>query len=210
MTSKRKDNLWGNDKLKRPVEQEGKPASHGDPFLEEELEEEVDEIDSLEQDVAQSLENHPTFKEMRLELITLKDELKLSREKLLRAHAEIENVRQRSVQDVEKAHHFGIEKFVKSLLPVVDSLEAALKNSVDGDPIVEGVQLTLKMFLDTLSKSGIQQIDPVNKKFDPQLHSAMSTRKDESVQPNTVLDVLQKGYELNGRLIRAALVVVSS
>jgi len=143
----------------------------------------------------------------------LKEELVEANEKALRAVADAQNARRRSEQDVEKAHKFALEKFVGSLLPVVDNLERALDAaSADGaDPKVlnEGVELTLKTFVDALKGHKVDQVAPEGEPFDPQLHQAISAIESAEAEPNTVLNVVQKGYTLNGRLVRPAMVVVS-
>lgn len=133
---------------------------------------------------------------------------------VLRAQAEVQNMRRRCEQDVEKAHKFALEKFCSSLLPVLDNMERALQavTNVDDENIralYEGVELTLKGFLETLGKFNIDQLDPEGEPFDPQLHEAMSTVENDNVEPNTVLTVVQKGYVLNGRVIRPAMVMVA-
>ena len=114
---------------------------------------------------------------------------------------------------MEKARKFALERFVGELLPVVDNLERALE-AASGDeevvkPIAEGVQLTLKSFLDVMEKQNIVQVDPQGEPFDPNLHQAMSMVENKDVEPNTVIAVMQKGYTLNGRLVRPAMVMVS-
>lgn len=136
------------------------------------------------------------------------------RDALLRAHAEVQNIRRRAEQDVEKAHKFALERFSADLLTVVDNLERALDAiPEEGDETLraqrEGVEITLKDFLDTLNKHGIAQINPAGEPFDPQLHEAIATQPSDQVEPNTVLDVVQKGYVLNGRVVRPARVLVS-
>jgi len=134
-------------------------------------------------------------------------------EKLLLAKAEVENVRRRSEKDVEKAHRFSIEKFAKNMLPVIDSLEMGLLSASDtgGDvsAIKEGMELTHKQLLSALEKSGIQQVDPVGSAFNPEFHQAMSMVPSPDHEPNVVIEVFQKGYTLNSRLLRPAMVIVS-
>lgn len=146
-------------------------------------------------------------------LESLQEELKLAKEDALRAQADAQNVMRRAEQDVEKARKFALERFCTELLPVVDNLERALEASSGDDevvkPIAEGVQLTLKSFLDALKKFHIEAIDPVGEPFDPQLHQAMSMVENPDVEPNTVTMVMQKGYTLSGRLVRPAMVMVS-
>ena len=127
----------------------------------------------------------------------------------LRAKAETENVRRRAVDDVEKARKFALEKFAGDLLAVKDSLEAALAtgDSTSLDKIKEGVELTLKQLASVFEKNAINEINPVGQKFDPNCHQAISMVEGEG-EPNTVATVLQKGYLLNERVIRPALVMV--
>ena len=127
----------------------------------------------------------------------------------LRAKAETENVRRRAVDDVEKARKFALEKFAGDLLAVKDSLEAALAtgDSASLDKIKEGVELTLKQLASVFEKNAINEINPVGQKFDPNCHQAISMVEGEG-EPNTVATVLQKGYLLNERVIRPALVMV--
>ena len=143
----------------------------------------------------------------------LEEELATARDAVLRAQADSQNVTRRAEQDVEKARKFALERFCGELLPVVDNLERALEAAVgDNDivkPIAEGVELTLKSFHDALKKFHIVTVDPAGEPFDPQLHQAMSMVENGDVEPNTVIAVMQKGYTLNGRLVRPAMVMVS-
>lgn len=134
----------------------------------------------------------------------------------LRAQAEMENVRRRAARDVEAARKFALEKFAAELLPVVDSLEKsveAVAGHEGGDEamgaIKEGIQLSERMFTDTLGKFGVERIDPLGEPFDPERHEAMSMIEAPDAEPNSVVNVLQKGYALNGRLLRAAMVIVA-
>ncbi len=143
----------------------------------------------------------------------LEEELATARDAVLRAQADSQNVTRRAEQDVEKARKFALERFCGELLPVVDNLERALEAAVGDDdivkPIAEGVELTLKSFHDALKKFHIVTVDPAGEPFDPQLHQAMSMVENGDVEPNTVIAVMQKGYTLNGRLVRPAMVMVS-
>ncbi len=134
-------------------------------------------------------------------------------EKLLRVMAEMENLRRRTRLDVENAHKFALEKFVDALLPVVDSLEmgieAAGKEGASVDTLREGMEMTLKMLLDVLGQFGVERIDPRGEAFDPQKHEAMTLVPSAEHEPNTVMDVIQKGYSLNERLVRPARVIVT-
>ena len=132
----------------------------------------------------------------------------------LRVQAEMQNLRRRTEQDVEKAHKYGQEKFSIELLSVMDNLERALDAASQHDDetvkaIYDGVNLTLKSFMDCFSKFNIEVIDPLGEPFDPQKHQAMSIQESPEAEPNTVISVLQKGYTLHGRVIRPAMVMVS-
>lgn len=135
------------------------------------------------------------------------------RERAIRAVAEMENLRRRAAQDVEKAHKFALEKFAAELLPVLDNLERAIeladKENEALKPMIEGVELTLKSMQSGVAKFGLVALDPQNQPFDPNAHQAMSMIENAELAPNTVIAVMQKGYELNGRVIRPAMVMVS-
>lgn len=135
-------------------------------------------------------------------------------ERILRMQADNDNLLRRTERDVANAHKYALEKFVGELLPIVDSLELAATNhpketEKSAKAIIEGVNLTLKMFYNALEKFGVKQVNPVGKTFDPEFEQAISVQPDSKAEPNTVLSVLQKGYTLNNRLLRPALVVVS-
>ena len=150
--------------------------------------------------------------EAEVTLEHLQDELARAKDDALRAMAEAQNARRRAEQDVEKARKFALERFAGELLPVVDNLERALE-AADGEggnqAMTEGVELTLKNLLDVLGRFNIEQVDPAGEPFDPQFHQAMSMVENGDVEPNSVLQVMQKGYTLSGRLIRPAMVMVS-
>jgi molecular chaperone GrpE len=131
-------------------------------------------------------------------------------DQILRERAETQNVRKRVQKDVENARKFALEKFVGELLPVIDNLERAIDASSEADPAIkEGIELTLKSFADALSKFNVVAIDPHGEPFDANFHQAMTMVPNPDVEPNTVIDVMQKGYTLNERLVRPAMVVVS-
>lgn len=139
----------------------------------------------------------------------LEQTLKDSEERFLRKAAEVENVRRRAQEDVTKAHKFAVDGFARELLAVKDSLEMALTDQTgSADAIKNGVEITLKQLVGAFEKNGLQEVNPVNEKFDPHYHQAMTMI--ESEQPaNTVINVLQKGYLIHDRVLRPALVVVS-
>ena len=133
---------------------------------------------------------------------------------VLRVQAEMQNLRRRTEQDVEKAHKYGQERLITELLTVVDNLERALVSASGIDDervqaIYEGVDLTLKSFQDCFRKFNVQTIDPLGEPFDPQQHQAMSLVDNPNLEPNTVTAVMQKGYSLHGRVIRPAMVMVT-
>ena len=146
-------------------------------------------------------------------LSELEVQLEEMRDQVLRHQAEVQNVKRRAEQDVEKARKYALERFCNELLPVVDSLEMAIlsepPDQEDSESILKGVKLTLKMFVDTLAKFNLEQMNPEGEPFDPKLHQAVSMVENNEVEPNTVLSVMQRGYILSGRLIRPAMVVVS-
>jgi molecular chaperone GrpE len=135
-------------------------------------------------------------------------------ERLLRFQAEADNAKRRAEKDIESAHKYALEKFVSELLPIIDGLELC-ESSVPPEmmeaakPVVEGVHLTLKMFYSAMEKFGIVQVNPVGQDFNPELEQAISMQYDPDVKPGSVISCLQKGYTLNGRLLRPALVVVA-
>ncbi|MCR3756050.1 MAG: nucleotide exchange factor GrpE [Sodalis sp. Psp] len=135
------------------------------------------------------------------------------RDSLLRAKAEVENVRRRSEQNVEKAHKFALERFVGELLPVIDNLERALEMSSKSNSelasLIEGIELTLKSLLGAVRKFGLDVVGDIYVPFNPEVHQAMTMLESEEHEPNQVIMIMQKGYTLNGRLIRPAMVAVS-
>jgi molecular chaperone GrpE len=134
-------------------------------------------------------------------------------DKFVRTQAELENLKRRSEKDLQNAHKFGLEKFARELLPVADSLELGLSVETGDNPDVqklrEGMELTLKQLLASLEKFNVTPIDPAGEKFNPELHQAMATQPTDEAEPNTVIKVYQKGYLLNDRLLRPAMVVVA-
>lgn len=146
------------------------------------------------------------------EVERLEADLAEAQDAALRAQADAANVQRRAEQEIDKARKFALDRFVGELLPVVDNMERALSAAADSDAdatITEGLELTLKSFMDALKKAGVEAVDPQGEPFDPQLAQAMSMVPNPDVEPNTVIAVMQKGYTLNGRLVRPAMVMVS-
>jgi len=131
---------------------------------------------------------------------------------LLRARADLDNMRKRTARDIESAHKYALERFITDLLPVLDSMEMGISASAGAegmDSVTEGMNLTVGMFTATLEKFGVRVIDPQDEKFNPAQHAAVAMQEAEDFEAGTVITVMQKGYELNGRLIRPAMVVVA-
>jgi molecular chaperone GrpE len=156
-----------------------------------------------------------TVAALQAQLAEARETVESMKDQALRAHAEVENMRRRAQRDVESAHKFALERFAADLLPVVDSLERAVEAAEAADAernvtaIAEGVELSRKLFVDTLAKSGIEAVDPLGAPFDPQFHQAMSMVASADAEPGSVVKVLQRGYTLNGRLVRPAMVMVA-
>ncbi|GGX85203.1 hypothetical protein GCM10007160_10690 [Litchfieldella qijiaojingensis] len=190
------------------TEREGEPQSGP---VEGELEE-ADATEAAEERTADA-ENlaEPEAEVLAARVEELEQSLAEAKDQTLRAAAEAQNARRRAEQDMDKARKFALEKFVKELLPVVDSLEKALDAMQEdaNETHREGVAMTLKMQLDVLAKFGVEVIEPEGEPFDPQYHEAMAMVPNPELEPNTVMEVMQKGYLLNGRLVRPAMVVVS-
>jgi len=146
------------------------------------------------------------------EVMALRQTAEEHLERARRAQAELENMRRRTARDIENAHRFALEKFITELLPVLDSLElgiSATDSAEDVASLREGMDLTMKMFRTTLEKFGVKVIDPQGEKFNPEQHEAVTLQEAGDSTPGMVISVMQKGYELNGRLVRPAMVIVA-
>lgn len=130
----------------------------------------------------------------------------------LRAIAELENVRKRSAREIDAARQYGVERFAANLLPVADTLALALESAgtADAAALVEGQEATLRLLLKAFETAGLTEIDPAGQAFDPALHEAMAIQPASELPPHTVVKVVQKGWMLNGRLLRPARVIVSA
>jgi molecular chaperone GrpE len=187
--------MSADDKRSEQVEEQNEPtetATEENGAAEEAVEPEMSEVESLQA------------------------QLQDQKEQVLRIQAEMQNVRRRAEIDVEKAHKFALEKFVKELLPVADSLEKAVESTegqTDSSELVvsirEGVEMTLDLFKKSLGKFNVEELNPVGEPFDPQQHEAMSMVPAPNAEPNSVVAVVQKGYLLNGRVVRPAMVMVA-
>lgn len=183
-------------------EQEQKPQE-----VEEQVEAQTEQVQSEEVDAIEHIAR------LEAELAEAKDTIEGQKDSVVRAAAEVDNIRRRAAQDVEKAHKFALEKFANELLPVIDNMDRAIefadKENEAIKPVIEGVELTVKSFTDALAKFNVEQINPEGEKFNAEFHQAMSMQPSADVEPNTVIAVMQKGYTLNGRLLRPAMVMVS-
>ncbi|MRI31778.1 nucleotide exchange factor GrpE [Endozoicomonas sp. OPT23] len=197
-----------NNKPEEQVEDVTVETAAQEAVAEEQQAEQVEEavVDALEGTVE-------TGDDLAQQLEAMTEEMAKVKDQALRAVAEAQNIKRRAEQDVEKAHKFALEKFVDALVPVVDSLEKGIESAEQAEgaheALVEGMNLTLKQFLDALGRFKVEQENPEGQPFDPNFHQAMSMIPNPDVEPNTVLNVFQKGYKLNGRLVRPAMVVVS-
>jgi molecular chaperone GrpE len=160
---------------------------------------------SEEADVGQEIQT------LRAQLAEAQARANEAREQLLRTAAELDNVRKRAARDVEQAHKFALERFAQELLGVADSLELAVASgaSADAASLAAGQEATLRLLKSTFAKFAINEINPVGEPFDPERHEAMVMQPSDTAEPNSVLQVIQRGYELNGRLLRPARVIVA-
>ncbi len=193
--------------MSKEIENEENLATETQGSAEPSKEEINAEIEAELLDEMDSAQEQPPASEELLEQVAK------ANDQVLRVQAEMQNVRRRAERDVENAHKFALDKFAADLLPVVDNLEralAAIDSSDEGQKsVAEGLELTLKSFIEVLARFKIQAIDPAGQPFDAELHQAVSMVPNPDLEPNTVMDVFQKGYTLNGRLVRPAMVVVS-
>lgn len=159
--------------------------------------------------------SHLSYEALLQKLEESQQQLGVERDRLLRLQAENENAERRREREISKAHKYALEKFATALLPIIDSLELSIHNAKERkDPAemesyIEGIHLTLKLFYGVMEKFGIKQLNPTGEVFDPEFHQAISMQQDASFAAGTVISVLQRGYTLNGRLLRPALVVVA-
>lgn len=178
---------------------------HNEPI--EQLEDDMPAEEAIIAEAA--INNDLTVEE---QLVQALEQVAQIKEQMLREQAETQNIRKRLQRDVENARKFALERFVSELLPVVDNLDRAISTVASDEvikPFLEGVELTRKSFLDVLAKHQVLQVDPLGEPFNPELHEAVAMVPNPAMEPNSVMDVMQKGYTLNGRLLRAAMVAVT-
>jgi molecular chaperone GrpE len=188
------------DKLETEQEQELATEAEEQAHLEDVVPEAVETSD----DANDSIED---------QLLKAQATIKEYWDQVMRMRAEVENNRKRAERDVENAHKYALKGFVENLLPVIDSMEmgqaAAISDNATLESIREGSELTMNMFVQVLERSGLQQINPLGEKFDPERHQAISMVEIKDAESNSVIEVMQKGFLLNDRLIRPAMVVVA-
>jgi molecular chaperone GrpE len=170
-------------------------------------------VDAADQHAEQEQSPEAEIAMLYADLEAAKQTIADQKDGVVRAAADVDNIRRRAAQDVEKAHKFALEKFANELLPVIDNLERAIefsdKENETLKPLLEGIDMTVKSFNDAVAKFGVEIVNPQGEQFNPDFHQAMSIQPSNDVTPNTVLAVMQKGYTLNGRLLRPAMVMVS-
>lgn len=206
-----------SDEQQRPESvdpEQATPTQTVDEMLQQEADHTAEQQQNAEADDSGTVDSETSrIAQLEAELEIAKATIDGQKDAVLRAKADGENARRRAEQEVDKARKFALERFAGELLPVIDNLERAVQVA-DSDneaikPILEGVELTHKSFISTVEKHGMQVLDPQGENFNPELHQAMSMQESTEVAPNTVLAVMQKGYTLNGRLLRPAMVMVS-
>ncbi|MEZ8613364.1 nucleotide exchange factor GrpE [Vibrio sp. 10N.222.51.C8] len=183
---------------------------------EEELDQiiaEAEKVEEAELNEDAADEQEAKIAQLEAALLSSESKVKEQQDSVLRAKAEVENMRRRSEQEIDKARKFALNKFAEGLLPVIDNLERAMQ-AADAEnevvkPLYEGVELTHKTFVDTVAKFGLKEINPEGEAFNPEFHQAMSIQESPDHESNTVMFVMQKGYELNGRVVRPAMVMVA-
>lgn len=203
-----KDNVEKNEELSE--EQKAAAEEQVQKVVDEALEEAVEAAD--DENLADLSDEERKIVELEKALEDAEAKAAENMDLALRTKAEAENIRRRSENEVTSARKYAIEKFAEELLAVVDSLEQGLQAKAEHEEskaMKEGMELTLKMTLSTLNKFGIEQLNPLEEVFDPQLHEAMTMVPSPDHEKNTIIDVFQKGYSLNGRIIRPARVVVA-
>ena len=182
------------------------------PEQEAEVQETLDQV-AEELQGGEELSAEAEIAVLNAELEAAKQTIEEQKDSVVRAAAEVESMRRRTAQDVEKAHKFALAKCANELLPVLDNLERAIeiadKENEHIKQVIEGVEMTAKSFVDAVAKFGVEVVAPQGETFNPEFHQAMSIQPSADVAPNTVIAVMQKGYLLNGRLLRPAMVMVS-
>lgn len=173
---------------------------------------EVEEVNEISTET-ENTETEGEAESLEQQLEKTQETVKDYWDQTMRLKAEMENNRKRALRDVENAHKYALKHFTEALLPILDSMEmgqqAAEADNVSLDSIVEGNKLTINLFVQVLERYGLKQLDPVGEKFDPEQHQAISMVEDENLESNHIIRVMQKGFSLNERLVRPAMVIVA-
>lgn len=182
--------------------------------VKDELFDEFDDSQDPDADVLPREIELPSHESLVKQLSDLEAQLAEQKDRMIRVHADMENTRRRAKIDVQEAHNFGLKKFANALLPVVDTLERSLEIEVEDNELAQsihkGVEMTLDIFISTLAKFNIERVNPLGETFNPEFHEAVQTVADPAAATGKILKVLQKGYTLNERLLRPAMVVIAS
>ena len=180
---------------------------------EESVTPELMDVEELNEDVEASANADNEEESIELQLERTQATVKDYWDQIMRLKAEMENNRKRAIRDVENAHKFALKNFTEALLPVIDSMDmgqqAAAAENASLESIVEGTNMTITMFVQVLEKHGLQRLNPVGEKFNPEQHQAISMIEDDNVESNHIISVMQKGFSLNERLVRPAMVIVA-
>lgn len=179
-----------------------------EPKDQEEMIDEVKQSEDQGNDEAENSQEEASVDDLKAQLEAAEQKAADNLDKAMRLQAELDNQRKRAEKQVSDAHKFASQKMVESILPVIDSIEMGMQAEGDLESIREGMKLTMKQFEAVLDKFNIEAVDPLGEEFDPELHQAMSMQPCEDQEDNTVSMVMQKGYTLNGRLVRPAMVMV--
>ena len=207
----------GKNKQPEDIENQDPQQATTEEEVVAEVVEIMDQAENVAEQVAEALDTEESSEEESLEqrIEDLEQQLAKSQDDMMRTLAAMDNLQKRMERDVQSTRKFANEKIIKALIPVMDSFDKALEFvgkddcEITAEQMVEGTQMTQKILMQVLKDNGIQVIDPKDQKFDPELHEAMSMVEIPGVEKNTVVEVFQKGYSLNDRVIKAAMVVVA-
>ncbi|MFU8831603.1 MAG: nucleotide exchange factor GrpE [Wenzhouxiangella sp.] len=190
-------------------ESQDKPAGEEQDLINEAGAVGSDDLESEPLEESQPMEEGASEQAPSDDQIRLEEEVGRLRDALLRTRAEMDNLHKRGDRELEKSRKFAVESLLRDLVPVIDSLDQGLESAGDSEALAEGLSLTRKLLVDTLSRYGLNVLNPVGERFDPQWHEAMSIQPSDEHEPDTVISVLQRGYRLHDRLLRPARVLVA-
>ncbi len=190
-------------------ESQDKPAGEEQDLINEADVVGSDDLESEPSEESQPVEEDASEQTSSGDQARLQEEVSRLRDALLRTRAEMDNLQKRGDRELEKSRKFAVESLLRDLVPVIDSLDQGLESTGDSEALGEGLSLTRKLLVDTLSRYGLSVLDPVGERFDPQWHEAMSLQPSDEHEPDTVISVLQRGYRLHDRLLRPARVLVA-